>query len=79
MVEKMELTETLKADEAASVRNSLHVKLDGNRKKRLAAMESLKISAGVVEDNSAQGLAQRWDDSFILGEGADTHPSRPKA
>lgn len=70
---------TAKSDDAASVRNSLHVKLDGNRKRRLAAMESLKMSAGVVEDNAEQGLAPRWDDSFIMGEGNDAYPSRPNA
>ncbi len=69
MAEKMELTETLKNDEAASVRNSLHVKLDANRKRRQAAMDSLKVSAGIVEDNATKGLAQGWDDSFIIGEG----------
>jgi hypothetical protein len=56
-------------DPVGDVRHNLHIKLEGNRKRRLAAMESLKASAGVVEDTTAPGSGSRWDDSFIMGEG----------
>jgi Protein of unknown function (DUF2726) len=59
---------TASIDAVSDVRNNLHFKLDNNRKRRLAAMESLKTSAGVIEDNAKLGLTARWDDSFIMGE-----------
>ena len=59
-------------DSVVDVRHNLHAKLDGNRKRRLDAMESLKASAGVVKDTTTHGGASRWEDSFILGEGPST-------
>jgi Protein of unknown function (DUF2726) len=62
------IPEPVRIDPVVNVRHNLHVKLEGNRKRRLAAMESLKTSAGVVEDNPIQGFAPRWEDSFIMGD-----------
>ena len=62
-------TPVVNLDSVGSVRNSLHIKLDDNRKRRHEAMESLKNSTGVVEDKVSSGLVPRWDDSFIMSEG----------
>lgn len=56
-------------DSVANVRNNLHIKLDGNRKRRQMAVDSLKNNMGVVDDKASGGITPRWDDSFIMGEG----------
>lgn len=57
-------------DSVANVRNNLHIKLDGNRKIRQMAVDSLKNNVGLVDDKTSGGVAPRWDDSFIMGEGS---------
>lgn len=52
----------------AAARNSLQGKLERNRKTRIATIESLSASMGIVDDNAEQGFVVQWDDSFIMGE-----------
>lgn len=52
----------------AAARSSLQSKLDRNRKTRLATIESLSASMGIVDDSADQGFVVQWDDSFIMGE-----------
>ncbi|MEO6016106.1 MAG: hypothetical protein ABIP46_02540, partial [Polaromonas sp.] len=52
----------------AEVRSSLHSKLERNRKTRIATIESLSASMGIVDDGGDQGFVVHWDDSFIIGE-----------
>ena len=54
----------------AAARSSLQFKLDQNRKVRLAKIDELGASLGIVDDKAGQKFAAPWDDSFILGEGA---------
>ena len=56
------------SNQAVDVRQNLHAKLDGNRKRRLAAIESLKASVGIVLDTTSKTASSRWEDSFIIGE-----------
>lgn len=72
----IKLAQTAGHDSVANVRNSLHIRLDGNRKRRLVAMDSLKNNAGIVEDNAKPGFVARWDDSFIMGTDTDAPQSR---
>ena len=52
----------------AAARSSLQSKLDRNRKVRLAKIDELSASMGIVDDNADQNFAVSWDDSFIMGE-----------
>lgn len=52
----------------AAARSSLQSKLDRNRKTRIATIESLSASMGIVDDSADQGFAVQWEDSFIMGE-----------
>ena len=52
----------------AAARNSLQSKLDRNRKVRLAKIDELSASMGIVDDSSDRNFAASWDDSFIMGE-----------
>lgn len=52
----------------AAARSSLHSKLDRNRKVRLAKIDELSASMGIVDDNADHNFAVSWDDSFIMGE-----------
>ncbi len=52
----------------AAARNSLQSKLDRNRKTRMATIESLSASMGIVDDSADQGFVVQWEDSFIMGE-----------
>jgi hypothetical protein len=61
-------------DSVANVRNNLHIKLDGNRKIRQMAVDSLKNNVGVVDDKTPGGVAPRWDDSFIMVDGSSPAP-----
>ena len=54
--------------EVAAARSSLQSKLDRNRKVRLAKIDELSASMGIVDDNADQNFAVSWDDSFIMGE-----------
>jgi hypothetical protein len=66
--EPEQLPESVQLEPVANVRHNLHLKLEANRQRRLAAMESLKASAGVVQDQPAKGAVSRWEDSFIMGD-----------
>ena len=52
----------------AAARNSLQSKLDHNRKVRLAKIDELSASMGIVDDSTDRNFAASWDDSFIMGE-----------
>lgn len=52
----------------AAARHSLQAKLDHNRKARIAKIESLNASMGIVDDNADHNFVVQWDDSFIMGE-----------
>ena len=52
----------------AAARSSLQSKLDRNRKTRIATIESLSASMGIVDDSADQGFVVQWEDSFIMGE-----------
>ncbi|MBC7609335.1 MAG: DUF2726 domain-containing protein [Polaromonas sp.] len=52
----------------AAARSSLQSKLERNRKTRIATIESLSASMGIVDDSADQGFVVQWDDSFIMGE-----------
>lgn len=52
----------------AAARNSLQSRLEQNRKTRLANMEALSASLGIIEDNADHNFAVQWEDSFIMGE-----------
>ena len=52
----------------AAARNSLQDKLERNRKTRIATIESLSASMGIVDDNGNKGFVVTWHDSFILSE-----------
>ena len=52
----------------AAARSSLQSKLDRNRKVRLAKIDELSASMGIVDDNTDHNFAVSWDDSFIMGE-----------
>ena len=52
----------------AAARSSLQSKLDRNRKVRLAKIEELSASMGIVDDSADHNFAVSWDDSFIMGE-----------
>ncbi len=54
----------------AAARSSLQSKLDQNRKVRLAKIDELGASLGIVDDKADQKFAVPWDDSFIMGEDA---------
>lgn len=54
--------------EVAAARSSLQSKLDRNRKVRLAKIDALSASMGIVDDHADQNFAVSWDDSFIMGE-----------
>ncbi len=57
----------------AAVRSSLQEKLERNRKTRLATIESLSASMGIVDDSEDKGFVVTWHDSFTLSE----HPESP--
>ena len=52
----------------AAARNILQDKLERNRKTRIATIESLSASMGIVDDNEDKGFVVTWHDSFILSE-----------
>lgn len=52
----------------AAARSSLQDKLERNRKTRMATIESLSASMGIVEDSAEKGFLVTWHDSFIQGE-----------
>ena len=60
----------------AAARNSLQSKLDRNRKVRLAKIDELSASMGIVDDNTDQNFAVSWDDSFLMGEDPRSPESR---
>lgn len=61
----------------AAARSSLQSKLDRNRKVRLAKIDELSASMGIVDDSADQNFAVSWDDSFIMGEDS-SHPESGK-
>lgn len=61
----------------AAARSSLQSKLESNRKTRIAAIESLSASMGIVDDSANQGFVVHWDDSFIMDE-TSAHASSDK-
>ena len=52
----------------AAARSSLQSKLDRSRKVRLANLEELSASMGIVDDHADQNFAVSWEDSFIMGD-----------
>jgi Protein of unknown function (DUF2726) len=52
----------------AAARSSLQEKLERNRKTRLATIESLSASMGIVDDSADKGFVVTWHDSFVLSE-----------
>jgi Protein of unknown function (DUF2726) len=52
----------------AAARSSLQAKLERSRKVRLAKIDELSASMGIVDDSSDRHFAASWDDSFIMGE-----------
>ncbi len=52
----------------AAARSSLQDKLERNRKTRMATIESLGDSMGIVDDSADKGFVVTWHDSFILSE-----------
>jgi hypothetical protein len=52
----------------AAARNSLQAKLERNRKTRIANIEKLSASLGIIEDNADHDFSVQWEDSFIMGE-----------
>ena len=52
----------------AAARSSLQEKLERNRKTRMATIESLSASMGIVDDSADKGYVVTWQDSFILSE-----------
>ena len=52
----------------AAARSSLQDKLERNRKTRMATIESLSASMGIVDDSPDKGFEVTWHDSFILSE-----------
>lgn len=55
----------------AAARNSLQSRLDQNRKTRMANLQALSASLGIIEDNADHNFAVQWEDSFIMGEASD--------
>ena len=52
----------------AAARSSLQDKLERNRKTRMATIESLSASMGIVDDSADKGFVVTWQDSFIVSE-----------
>lgn len=52
----------------AAARNRLKAKLEQSRKTRIANIESLSASLGIVDDLGEHNIEVQWDDSFIMGE-----------
>ena len=51
-----------------SARSNLKAKLEQSRKTRIATIESLSASMGIVDDTANKGFVVQWDDSFIMDE-----------
>lgn len=62
----------------AAARNNLKAKLEQSRKTRIANIESLSASLGIVDDLGEHNIEVQWDDSFIMGEEVD-HPKDGKS
>jgi hypothetical protein len=71
------LSSGINMTEIAAARSSLQSKLDRNRKVRLAKIDELSASMGIVDDNVDQNFAVAWEDSFIMGE-ESKHPESSK-
>ncbi|MES2362740.1 MAG: DUF2726 domain-containing protein [Pseudomonadota bacterium] len=52
----------------AAARHRLKAKLEQSRKTRIANIESLSASLGIVDDLGEHNIEVQWDDSFIMGE-----------
>ena len=61
----------------AAARNNLKAKLEQSRKTRIANIESLSASLGIVDDLGEHNIEVQWDDSFIMGDDVD-HPKDGK-
>ena len=57
----------------AAARSSLQSKLDRNRKVRLAKINQLSGSMGIVDRSANHNAPASWDDSFIMGEDAENY------